>query len=126
MNKSKILYDLWSSFGIPAYDETTVPAGKDKPDFPYLTYEVATDDFGGEVALSCSLWYKSEVSWMAIESKADEIEAKISRGGIIVGSGPNKAWIRRGSPFRQRMGDETDDTIRRILINVTAEFLSAD
>lgn len=36
-----------------------------------------------------------------------------------------QARLKRGSPFAQRMSDPNDDMIRRIYINITAEFLTA-
>ena len=35
-------------------------------------------------------------------------------------------WLKRGTPFAQSMGDETDDLIKRKYLNITAEFLTAD
>lgn len=122
MDKAKILYQLWSGFGWNAYDETSVPTGTNRPKLPYITYEVRTDDFGNEVALTASVWTQSS-SWISAENKADEIEEFISRGGIICGNGRVRAWIKRGSPFRFRMTDEKDNSIKRIVINYTAEFI---
>jgi hypothetical protein len=34
-------------------------------------------------------------------------------------------WIYRGSPFSQRMSD-VDDTVRRIIINITVEYFTND
>lgn len=125
MNKARLLYDLWNSFGWDAYDELSVPTGKNKPELPYITYEVKTDDYGSEVALTASVWTRS-TSWATAEKKADEIEEYISRGGRIIGNGSTNAWIKRSTPFRFRMGDDTDNSIKRIVINYTAEFFSAE
>ena len=40
MDKSQALNTFWNSFGIPAYDEYTVPDGTS---IPYITYDTATD-----------------------------------------------------------------------------------
>lgn len=122
MNKARLLYELWSGFGWNAYDELSVPTGKNKPELPYITYEVKTDDYGSEVALTASVWTRS-TSWATADKKADEIEEYISRGGRIIGNGSTNVWIKRGTPFRIRMGDDTDNSIKRIVINYTAEFL---
>ena len=74
MNKARLLYELWSGFGWNAYDELSVPTGKNKPEFPYITYEVKTDDYGSEVALTASVWTRSS-SWSAAEKKADDAVA---------------------------------------------------
>lgn len=121
MTKEKALHEFWSSFGWAAYDENTVP---DNTQLPYITYPVAVDSIGTNVALSASLWMRSK-SWVGVTEKADEINQYIGMGGIMVHYDGGAVWIRRGQPFIQRMSDE-DDGIRRIYINITAEFESAD
>lgn len=125
MDKEQALHQFWSSFGLTAYDENTVPdnalttnGGK------YLTYNVATASLDEPTPLYANLWYKSS-SWAEITVKANEIAEAIGRGGAIVPFDGGKIWICRGTPFSQRMPDD-DDTIRRIYINVMAEYLSAD
>lgn len=125
MDKEQALHKFWSGFGLTAYDEITVPdnalttnGGK------YLTYNVATASLDEPTPLYANLWYKSS-SWAEITVKANEMSEAIGRGGAIVPFDGGKIWICRGTPFSQRMPDE-DDTIRRIYINVMAEFLSAD
>ncbi len=124
MNKPKALYQFWAQFGLPVYDENTVPTGSDSPAFPYITYESATDSFGGELALTASVWDRS-TSYDTVEAMAEEIARVIGEKGY---------WIRRidggylyisaRHPFAQRMSDP-DDSIRRMVINITAEFLTA-
>lgn len=122
-DKVQALYQFWSSFGLLAYDESSVPTGSAAPSFPYVTYRVVTDNLGNEVGLTASLWYRSS-SWVAISQKAEEIAKRLENlsptridGGYM--------WLKRGSPFAQRMSDPNDDMIRRIYINITAEFLTA-
>lgn len=127
MNKEQTLHSFWSSFGLPAFDETTVPDEKDRVEkygqaFPYITYEVRTDSFGNAVALSASLWYRSS-SWAEITEKEHQISDRIGRGGVIVSHEGGALWILRGSPWATRMGDPTDDTIRRIVLNTSVEYL---
>lgn len=125
MDKEQALHKFWSGFGLTAYDENTVPdnalttnGGK------YLTYNVATASLDEPTPLYANLWYKSS-SWAEITVKANEIAGAIGRGGTIVSFDGGYIWICRGTPFSQRMPDD-DDTIRRIYINVMAEYLSAD
>ena len=124
MTKAAALYAFWSSFGLPAYEETTVPTGDDAPSFPYITYQVITDSFGSDVALTASVWYRSE-SWLEINAKAEEIGAYIGRGGRLIPCSGGAIWLKRGSPFAQSMGDNADDMIRRKYLNITAEFITA-
>lgn len=118
MTNAEVLYRFWASFGLPTYDETSVPA---QSALPYLTYETALDSFGNEIPLSASLWYR-DTSWEAITIKANQINAAISRGGRMLATENGALWLKRGTPFAQRMAD-TDDSIRRIVLNVTVEFI---
>lgn len=119
MDKMQSLNAFWSSFGLVAYDEATVP---EEAQLPYITYTAADDDFGYSVSLTASIWYRSYF-WDDITKKAEEISKRITRGGVMVPYDGGAMLIRKGSPFAQRVRDE-DDTIRRIYINVEIEFLS--
>ena len=122
MTKAAAIYQFWSSFGLTAYEENTVPTDAA---FPYITYQLVTDSFDREIPLTASLWYRSE-SWTAINAKTDEISQKISRGGKIISCDGGAIWLKRGHPFAQNMGDESDDLIKRKYLNITAEFMTAD
>ena len=122
MTKAAVIYQFWSSFGLTAYEENAVPTDAA---FPYITYQLVTDSFDREVPVTASLGYRSE-SWTAINAKTDEISQKISRGGKIISCDGGAIWLKRGQPFAQNMGDESDDLIKRKYINITAEFMTAD
>ena len=122
MTKAAAIYQFWSGFGLTAYEENSVP---DEAQFPYITYQLVTDSFDREIPLSASLWYRSE-SWTAINAKTEEISQKISRGGRIIPCDGGAIWLKRGQPFAQSMGDESDDLIKRKYLNITAEFMTAD
>lgn len=119
MNNVQALHSFWSSFGLKAYDETSVP---DDATLPYLTYEVAVDGFGNVNMLSASLWYRS-TSWAEISEKEQFISDFIGRGGRMISYEGGSMWLQRGSPWAQRLGDPSDDMIRRIILNYTVEFL---
>ena len=122
MTKAAAIYQFWSGFGLTAYEENTVPTDAA---FPYITYQLVTDSFDREIPLVASLWYRSE-SWTAINAKTEEISRKISRGGKIIPCDGGAIWLKRGQPFAQSMGDESDDLIKRKYLNITAEFMTAD
>ena len=122
MTKAAAIYQFWSSFGLTAYEENTVPSDAT---FPYITYQLVTDSFDREIPLTASIWYRSE-SWAGINAKTDEISKKISRGGKIIPCDGGAIWLKRGQPFAQSMGDESDDLIKRKYLNITAEFMTAD
>ena len=122
MTKAAAIYQFWSSFGLTAYEENTVPTDAV---FPYITYQLVTDSFDREIPLTASLWYRSE-SWTTINAKTEEISQKISRGGKIIPCDGGAIWLKRGQPFAQNMGDESDGLIKRKYLNITAEFMTAD
>lgn len=121
MNKYTAIDNFWNSFGIPAFDETTV---KDKQPFPYITYSVKSDSIGNPVTLNASLWYKS-YSWKEISEKTEEIAQRIVTmypAAIQLDTG--RLYLSQGAPFAQRMSDPEDDTIRRVFMTINAEFLT--
>ena len=122
MTKAAAIYQFWSSFGLTAYEENTVPTDAA---FPYITYQLVTDSFDREIPLTASIWYRSE-SWAGINAKTEEISQKISRGGKVIPCDGGAIWLKRGQPFAQSMGDESDDLIKRKYLNITAEFMTAD
>ena len=123
MDKFQALQFLWESFGLPAYDENTVPTVDSAPTLPYITYDAVTSNFGSTVALSGSLWYYG-TSWSQITTKMLEIQSAIGRGGKMIPMDDGALWIRQGNPFAQRMSDP-NDMIRRIYLNIEVEYLTA-
>ena len=128
MDKAQALHTFWSGFGLPAIDEQsaydTAVMEQLGIDFPYISYEAAVGDFDEPVALSADLWYKS-TSWAEIEAKAAEIAQALKDGGTLARYDRGAIWITRGNPITQRMSAENPFDIRRIHININAEFLSA-
>ena len=122
MTKAAAIYKFWNKFGLIAYEENTAPV---YASYPYITYQLVTDSFDREVGTTASLWYRSE-SWMEINAKTEEISAAIGRGGTFIPCDGGAIWIKRGTPFAQNMGDESDDLIKRKYLNITAEFITAD
>lgn len=116
MNKIQALVDFWGQFGLKAYDETSVP---DKAPLPYLTFEVSSGEMGDDISQTCNLWYRS-TSWSEISNKAEEIYSYIGRGGRIVLYDGGAIWIKRTNYSRMR---ESDDMIRRIILNYTVEYI---
>lgn len=125
MTKAAALNNFWNSFGLRAYEENAVPTNGNAPDFPYITYSLVTDSFGGEVALSASIWYRS-TSWVSCNAKAEEISKDIGMGGKIIPTDGGIIWLKRGQPFAQSMGDPDDAMIKRKYLNLSAEFITAD
>lgn len=119
MDKLQAYNAFWNSFGLRAYEATSVPDGAI---MPYITYESAEDDFNHQLALTASIWYRS-ASWSECVAKLKEIENEIARSGKIIPYSTGVMWIQKGIPWATRMGDENDDSVRRIVLNLIVEFV---
>ena len=121
MDNAQAIHSFWSSFGLTAYDENTVP---DNADLPRITYSVSQAYFDEPVMISASIWYRS-TSWSQITATADQIGQRIGYGGKVLKTDDGYIWLKRGVPFAQRMADE-DDSIRRIYLNIEAEYFTSN
>ena len=119
MNKIQALDAFWNSFSWPAFDENSVP---DDTPFPYITYETSSDDFGNTMYRSVNLWHRSS-SWEDITKKEQSIANKITRGGVMVPYDGGAILIQKATPWAQRMSEPSDSMVRRIVLNVSMEFL---
>ena len=130
MDSQQALDSFWNSFSWNAWDENTVPDNALKDYGHYITYSAGWGEFDRPVMLTASLWERS-TSWEGVTRKAQEIAAAIGLGGTVIPftdvlfgrSIPGRLWIKRGSPFYQRMADE-DDTVRRIHMNLEVEYFT--
>ena len=123
MDKAQAIHQFWSSFNLTAIDELSAYDTTIELPSNYITYEVQTANFGDSVALTASLWYRT-TSWAEITQKADEIAEYIGWGGKLLDVTGGYIWIKLGTPFAQRMAAEQDH-IRRIVLNISVDFLSA-
>ena len=119
LDKFSVQQVYWSAFGIPAYDELTVP---EDAKMPYLTYQKANGSLGGVMNVSASVYYKG-TSWNAIIQEVNHIEKFVDKqvffdGGILKVRKPI-------SHFAQPMDEPSDKKIRRMVLTVEMEFLSA-
>lgn len=120
MDKTQALHSFFSSFGVKAYDNSTVP---DKAELPRITYEVVVDGFGAQNIITASIWDRS-TSWKSVTDILSRIEAELGDGaGSMVPYENGALWIKKASPFAQRMSD-TDDSIRRYVLNFELEYLT--
>lgn len=125
MDKMQVLNEFWNSFGWKAYDENTVPDdAMEKNGGKYITYEAAFSAFDEIVPLTASLWQRSS-AWTDTMQKSFDISEYIGRGGVVLHHDDGILWITRGQPFAQRLSDE-NNMIRRVYININAEFMSAE
>lgn len=118
---------FWSSFNIPAFDESVTLI---KRPFPYITYQLAEGDFnGGDVPMNVSIWDENSQGHSALTflaEKAEEIRIKIGNNGILIPVEHGKIWIKRGKPFAQNMSEEGNPNIRRKLLLIYAEYITTE
>lgn len=120
MDKWQAQHDFWNRFGVPAYEEHNVP---DDASFPRITYEAATGVFESLVSITASIWTRS-TSWATADALADSIERYIKTMGCPeIKNGRYRVYI-GDTTFAQKMDDPADDQIKRILLNVTFEFMT--
>lgn len=121
MDKWQAQDAFWGSFGIPAYDQNTVP---DSAELPYITYQAVGAGFESPQTVTASLWYRSR-SWRDVSNKADEIAEAIRKmpPSIKIDGGRFKIRIPELTAFAQRMSDQDAD-VRRIVLSVEMEFLT--
>lgn len=126
MDMLQALNSFWNSFGLKAYDETTVPDemrftnDENKGKNPYITYEVNVGEFGESVVSAVNVWYYDK-GWKAIDTKIKEIDARICKGGVQILYDEGTIWIKTGTPYLSRV-EESNDMIRRYLLNTIIEY----
>lgn len=120
------LQSFWSSFGWAAYDEQTVFPDGAQPAFPHITYEAGDGDFGHETFLVAHLWDRS-TDWQRLKQKAAEIKAYLKDGGVKINVEDGQLWFKLVDTmtFSQPIESGSDDpAVKRILINLTVEYLT--
>lgn len=132
MNKQQAYNAFWNGFGVLAFEENSVPsdevfnalieAGKASSKFPYITYQVITDDISGAVFPTASIWDKSN-SWERSDLLSNTIAESIQRMNTIR-LDDGRMFITKGSPFAQHMAEEGDPSIRRIILNLGVQFFT--
>lgn len=122
MTKYEALYQFYSQFGLPTYEENSVPSGGDAPAYPYLVYEVKTNSFSEfDTALTFSIIYRDDSPLDAF-TKSDVISAYIGRGGRVIEIDGGYMRIYRGEPWAQIQRDQTDEKVKRLYHTVNVAF----
>lgn len=122
MTKGAALQSFFDGI-MTAYAASAVP---DDATLPYLTYDLITSAWGdGEVGLTVNMWFRT-TSEKEPNAAVDKLSKAIGLGGVQLPCDDGIIWLKRGSPWAQSLTDETDKTIKRRYINVTAEYLTTD
>lgn len=120
MDRWSALYAFWSGFGVPAYEENSVPSGVNRPGYPYITYEAQVTPWDGDVLGSASIWTRS-TSWEEADEIADLIENTIKDGYVQTYDG-GMIYIVPNDPLSKHMAEPDDDMVKRNLFGVRYHF----
>ena len=121
MTKEQALHNFFNSFGITGHRNTAVP---DDAVLPYLTYTVPVSSFLEEpVSITVHTYHYTE-SEAIPDELAEAIRKKIGMGGVVLHCDGGAIWLKWGEPWCQSLVDDTDKTIKRRYINITAEYLT--
>lgn len=134
MNKQQAFNNFWNSFGVLAFEENSMPEddvinamiknGLASAKYPYITYQVLIDDLGEPLYPMASI-YDKNTSWERADTLSNLISARINQQKTIkLDNG--RMFITKGNPFAQHMPEESDRTIRRIIINLAVEFFTEE
>lgn len=121
MTVREALFQFWSSFSVPAFEENSVPSGGDFPGFPYITFPMVESSFGDDSHIFVSVWTRSP-SWESAIIITDAIKDRLKDGGIYVHYDGGAVCITMGTPFSRGMGDPNDSEVKRMLLDVTLHF----
>lgn len=121
MDRWEAQYQFWNSFGVPAYEENSVPDLK-YIEYPYITYQAMSGGFGDTLPVTASIWDEN-TSWQKADELADTIERAIALMlPVRYDGGMYRVWS-QDTAFAQNMGDPDNDKIRRKVLNVNFEFM---
>lgn len=115
---ARALTSFWSSFGIPAYPEDSVPyedEGDNLTMLPYITYQLIQPEWSANATYQARVWYWSE-SLAPVLAKVDEIKSAIGTG-VLLPAGAGYVCIRPGDPYVQMQPAE-DWRLRIAYINL--------
>lgn len=101
---AKALQKFYSGFGIPAYEEQSVP---DTAQLPYITYELIDPGWREAAFLSANVWYKGS-SYGPLFKKVDEISDKIGEG-LRIPTDTGNIYLYKGTPFSQVAPTDSDN-----------------
>lgn len=127
MDKIAAIQNFFMQF-LPAYEENAIYSAPTKPKFPYITYEGIFSRFDEEpnasTTMTFSTWYR-EATWANAVKKTSDISAAIPYNGKRILCDDGVLVITAASnPFGSRMGDPSDDLIKRTVHTLNITFFT--
>lgn len=126
MDKFEAQHTFWSSFGVPAFEENSVP---DMPTLKelgirdYITYQKVNGVFGSSVMVNPNIWTRS-ATWDRADALQIAIQSQLEHGGkcFLYDGGMIWATPENNASFSQSLGDPDDDMIKRYRLSVILQF----
>ena len=119
MDKWQALNSFFNSFGVKAYEASTVP---ENAEFPRITYESGIASIDEPVQIDASVWDLSK-SWGTVDGIVNNIESVVDSYPCPQIEG-GRYRVYKGTPYAQRMSDPNNDDIRRTVLHINFEFLT--
>lgn len=113
---AKALAAFYGGFGVPAYEEYSVP---DDAQLPYITYTVPQSEVFSSATHQARVWYatdKGAPSNVQVNAKADEVLAAIGRG-VKLPAGQGYVIIYPGTGTLAQ-NQPSDDGTRIVYLNL--------
>lgn len=126
MDKFEAQHGFWSSFGVPAFEENSVPDRDTLREWDitdYITYTKVNGVFGSVVQVNPSIWTRS-TTWDRADALQLAIQNRLENGGERISYDGGMIWATAddGGSFAQSMGDPDDDQIKRYRLAVNLQF----
>lgn len=113
LSVAQCLYTFFNSFGIPGYEENSIP---DDAALPYITYTLIAPDWTDTASISASIWYGGS-SVAVVSKKADEIGKRIEEEPRIPASNGGCVYLYKGNPFAQTVPVDNGN-VKVITLNI--------
>lgn len=116
---AEALYQFFSGFGLPVYEEDAVPT-EARP--PYITVRIVEPAWNDSAMTYARIWYRS-MGAAALYAVADAIRDAIGEG-VCLPTESGAVWLYKGTPFAQLMAFEGDPALKAIYLNLTLHALT--
>ena len=120
MNRYEAQYTFWSSFGVPAYEENSVPDIKDIK-YPYITYPAIGAEVTAQTFINVSIYTRSS-SLKKVTEIAEKVMKRFVEGGAEIRFTGGGFFLTAENTFIQIMGDPNDDLIKRAVLSLVIHW----
>jgi hypothetical protein len=122
LGKEAAIFGFFSSFGVQAFEQNSVPDGKDRPEYPYITYELKTGRFSEyDTSVIFSIWDDNN-SIERLIGIAKSIASYLGRMGKVIKIDDGYILIMADNPFCEIGADEAIKTVKRARCSLKMRF----